>query len=124
MYDHGEIMKYAELIDSDNENYSEDAFNQKPDEIFTIRRSFFDESYFISFIPKQWQNRHPKSIHTNWKLRISIDPADLDKSWEIIHPVLVKNVTAFKVVNHSIIEKIRRDRQADYPKKSCLINYF
>ena len=46
-------------------------------------------------------------------MRISIHPEDLDKAWDIIYPLFEKHITPFKVVNHSIIEKCRRERQKD-----------
>lgn len=113
-------MNYSDLIDPDNLTYSEQTFNQKPDEKLTIRRSFFDQSYFINFIPKQWKNKHPKSINTNWKARLSIHPEDFDKAWELIYPLLYQNVTAFKVINRNIIKKLIESRQ----KKLDMLLYY
>ncbi|KTC81484.1 hypothetical protein [Legionella brunensis] len=104
-------MKYADLIDPENLTYSENIFNQNSDEKFTIRRSFSDNSYFISFLPKPWKNKHPKSLATNWKARLSIHPEDLDKAWEIIYPILCQNAATFKVANRNTFKKLMDDRK-------------
>jgi hypothetical protein len=106
------FVKYADLIDSNNLTYSEKVFNQKTDEKFTIRRPLLKGSFFINFIPKQWKNKYPKPIRTNWKARLSIHPEDFDKAWEIVLPILLseKN-TAFKVANRTAFEKFKNDRE-------------
>lgn len=107
----GFSMKYADLVDPTNLHYAEETFNQILDETYTIRRTFFDRSHFISFLPKQWKNKHPKPIHTNWKARLSIHPEDLDKAWGLIYPILHENVTAFKVANSNVLQKSIVDRK-------------
>ncbi len=109
-------MKYADVINPNIEIYSE---------YYSFRRSFFDYSFFVCFIPKHWNNKHPKSLGTNWKARLSIHPEDFDKAWDVIYPILYENGVVFKVANRNIFEKAisRRNKRLDYWCSKFIINH-
>jgi hypothetical protein len=104
-------LKYAELIDP------EYPIPSTLDETYYISRDSTDAPMFIHFHP--WENilrKASKSTNKNWKGRLSIHPEDLEKSWEIIFPILARKKICFKVAKLEAIEKLINDRQEKLEK--------